>query len=148
MEAPFHYVVLRTFCYPTEIRDRVREALLFLAYGKTDEDRPVKLDEHSIEGSFGNKIKIMEIKIEKANDIKNFCKHALPLINKQEIDGIVDNDCFLRLKFSKEKAMEKLVYLAYNGNIISVKGKIKSYPSSRKNAIAAMEKAVEEYRNN
>jgi len=104
MEALFHYILLRVFCYPTESEEKVREALLLLGYGNKEVE--AKIEEQVVEGSFGDKIKIMELKIEKAREIKNLC------------------------------------------NVISFKGKIKAYPSSRENAISAITDAISRYHNN
>ncbi len=147
MESPFHYILLRIFCYPTEAEDKVREALLFVAYGKKAEAAN-RMEEHTLEGSFGDKIKVMEIKIEKARDIKNFCRNIFSLLDEKRIGRNVDDRCFFNFRFSKEKALEGHIVTAYDNNAISFKGKIKAYPSSRENAMNSIAKAMHEYHNN
>jgi len=146
MEALFHYVLLRVFCYSTESEEKVREALLFLGYG--DKEAETKIEEQVVEGSFVDKIKIMELKIEKAREIKNLCQAILPLIESRNAGSGVDDECFFHMKFSKEKASEGHVSLANDNNIVSFKGKIKAYPSSRENAISVITEAISKYHNN
>jgi len=148
MEAPFHYILLRTFCYPTEIRKTVRKSLVFIACGEHGEDMPANVEERPLEGSFGDKIIIMEIKIDRARDIKEFCRRAFPMLDVANIDTRIDNNLFLNLRFSKEKAAEGHMDFAHDGNIIFLKGKIKAYPASRENALNTITEAVREYHNN
>lgn len=147
MEVPFHYILLRTFCYPTEIRETVRKSLVFIARGDGD-DMPANVEERPLEGSFGDEIIIMEIKIDRARDIKEFCRRAFPMFDVANIDTRIDNNLFLNLRFSKEKAAEGCMDFAHDGNIISMKGKIKAYPASRENALNTITEAVGEYHNN
>jgi len=146
MEALFHYILLRVFCYPTESEEKVREALLLLGYGNKEVE--AKIEEQVVEGSFGDKIKIMELKIEKAREIKNLCQNIMPLIELRNVGNGIDDECFLHMKFSKEKAFGGHVALANDNNVISFKGKIKAYPSSRENAISAITDAISRYHNN
>ena len=146
MEALFHYIFLRVFCYSTESEEKVREALLFLGYG--DKKAEAKIEEQVVEGSFGDKIKIMELKIEKAREVKNLCRNIMPFLELRNIGNGIDDECFLHMRFSKEKAFEGHAALANDNNIISFKGKIKAYPSSRENAISAITDAIYQYHNN
>ncbi|MEA2054419.1 MAG: RNA-binding domain-containing protein [Candidatus Thermoplasmatota archaeon] len=146
MEAPFHYILLRTFCYSTESENKVREAILFIAYGKNDAEE--KIEEHVLEGYFGDKIKIMKLKIENARTIKNFCLRVLPMLDIKKIDESIDEDCSFHLKFSKEKALDGFIALAEDNNAVSLKGKIRVYPSCRESAIGKIMAAVHGYHNN
>jgi len=146
MDALFHYVLLRTFCYSTESEERVRETLLFLGYGNKKAE--AKIEEQVVEGSFGDKIKIMELKIEKAREVKNLCQNIIPMLDIKNLENNVDEECFLHIRFSKEKAFGEHISPADDNNVISFKGKIKSYPSSRENAISSILDAISRYHNN
>lgn len=145
MENPFHYILLRTFCYPTELRDRVRRAILFIAFGEGGEAG--ETEERILDGSFGD-IMVMEVRIEKARDIKDFCRRVFPMVDADDVGTDVDDNLFFHLKFSKEAAAEGKMDFAYDSNIVYVKGKIRAYPSSRENALDRITEAVKEYHNN
>ena len=145
MENPFHYITVRTFCYPTELKDRVRKAISFIAFGGDGEAE--KIEESVIEGSFGD-IVVMEARIERAKDIRDFCRRVFPLVDADDAVRDVDGNLFFHLKFGKEGAAEGKVVFAHDGNIIHMKGKIRAYPSSRENALGVISEAVREYHNN
>lgn len=136
MESPFHYVLIRTFCYATEDSQKVKEAFLFVANCEEEKIRRKK-----VEGYFGDEIEIFEITIKNASSVKKLCKHIFTAISKEDIEKNVDDDSSLILKFSKQDAFERKMLLTHGNDVIFLKGKIRAYPSNKENAIKTLIKA-------
>jgi len=143
MGSPFHYVVIRTFCYATEDEQKVKKAFSFISNCEEE-----KIDRRKVEGYFGDEIKIFEMMIKNSSSIKKLCKHIFTAISSEDIKKNVSNDCSLILKFSKQDAFEEKMTLTHGNDIIFLKGKIKAYPSSKENAIKTLLNAKREYRKN
>lgn len=139
MDPPFHYVRLTTFCYATEKKDRVREALSFIAYGDPDAG-PVTED--TIDGQFGDSITVMHVRLERAPRIRNLSQRILPPLSAEDVEQKVDNKWFFHLRFDKEDAFGGRLVLSEDTNVITVKGKIQVYPASRERAVARLRKYV------
>lgn len=131
MDSPFHYVVIRAFCYATEDEQKVEKAFSFIANCKEGE----KIKKKKVEGYFGDTIQIFELFIKNTSSIKALCKHIFPAISEEDIIKNVDNECSLILRFNKQDAFEGNIMLTHKNDVIFLKGKIKAYPSSRENAI-------------
>jgi len=146
MEALFHYIFLRVFCYSTESEEKVRESLVFAGYGNKNEDAEVEVQ--ALEGSFGDEIKVMELKIKKARDMKNLWRNIIPFLDVDDADKSIDEECFFHMRLSKEGAFNGHIMPADDNNIISLKGKVKSFPSSRENAVSIIKDAISRYHKN
>ncbi len=131
MESPFHYVVIRTFCYATEDSQKVEKALSFVANCK----EKGKIKREKIGGYFGDMIEVLELLIKNASSIKALCAHIFTAVSEEEIKKHVDEDCFLILRLSKQDAFEEHMVLAHGNDVIFLKGKIRAYPSNRENAL-------------
>jgi hypothetical protein len=139
MESPFHYVRLTTFCYATEISDRVREALSFIAYGNTNHD---EIEEEVIEGQFGDDIIVMHVRLERSRDIRALSRRMLLLLSPDDVEPKVDDKWFFHLRFDKEAAFRGNLDLSKGANVITLKGKIQVYPASRERAVACLREYV------
>ena len=139
MESPFHYVRLTTFCYATEIRERVREALSFIAYGYSNDD---EIEENAIEGQFGDDIIVMHIRLDRSRDIRALSNRLLTLLSPDEVEAKVDDKWFFHLRFGKEAAFNGDLHPTEGTNVITLKGKIQVYPASRERAVACLREYV------
>ncbi|MFO8132657.1 MAG: RNA-binding domain-containing protein [Thermoplasmatota archaeon] len=138
MDPPFHYVRLTTFCYQTENKDMVREALSHVAYGDPDGD----ICEEAIEGQFGDTITVMHARLRRSRDIRALSRRVLPLLSEEDVEGKVDNKWFFHLRFDKEAAFHGHLEPSDGTNVVTLKGKIRVYPASRERAVACLREYV------
>ena len=136
-----HNVSLRAFIQATESEDRVKIALSLFLFG--DKIKAVKT-----EGHYGNPIIILQAHV-KGRDCKRFIellKSKLPEHDldrlKNELDERIDDDCFLHVRFDKQAAYNGIVQLAATTDTIAAEIKLKAFPASRENAIAAAEEIL------
>jgi RNA binding exosome subunit len=124
----------RTFTHATEDEEKVEQALK-LASGADEITRSKS------EGYHGNPIVVMEAKISRSKEIKEFFA-SLPVEDVQRLlDTLeirIDEESMFFLRLDKQAAFEGRLTLGRNDDVISVRGKIKSYPQSRENALKTM----------
>jgi RNA binding exosome subunit len=124
----------RTFAHATEDEEKVEQALK-LASGADEITRSKS------EGYHGNPIVVMEAKISRSKEIKEFFA-SLPVEDVQRLlDTLeirIDEESMFFLRLDKQAAFEGRLTLGRNDDVISVRGKIKSYPQSRENALKTM----------
>jgi RNA binding exosome subunit len=145
MDTPFHYVVLSTFCYATEIFERVLQALHVVVVADPDAD--ILIEKNMVTGHFGDQLIILTARLDTAPVIRDFCSRTFPLVARDKFVRRIDDNCFFYLRFSKEAAYEGGLELTDTGNIITARGKIKAYPACWQNAIGTLQEAVAFYRN-
>lgn len=136
----FQTIQFRTFCLATEDEEKVEKALRFVAG-----DSPV--NRIKTEGVHGNPILILEFEIKNKREIDAFwnkikTKDLIPEILK-ELDKLIDDNCFLYLRFDKQKAFCEEFQLATHGDTIAMKSKIRVFPSRRDRAIESVRKFIE-----
>lgn len=124
----------RTFAHATEDEEKVEQALK-LASGADEITRSKS------EGYHGNPIVVMEAKISRSKEIKEFfaslsVEDVQRLLDTLEIR--IDEESMFFLRLDKQAAFEGRLTLGRNDDVISVRGKIKSYPQSRENALKTM----------
>jgi RNA-binding protein len=129
-------LAFRTFSHATESEERVEQALRFVS--GTD-----KIETSRSVGYHGNPIVIKEARITESRKIKSF----FDSLDKQEVrklldtlENRVDDDSFFFLRLDKQAAFMGVFKMADNEDIIAVRGKIKSYPQSRENAVIVMQR--------
>jgi RNA binding exosome subunit len=129
---PFHYVDLRAFCYVTEDRRRVEDALgLFLP-----EEFEIARTESA--GHYGDRILVLSARVETATDLRVVLDALaeLPGADCQrvlsELDERIDEDCSLFVSLDKQAAYGGDVRL---GDGITLRAKVETYPAKRERAI-------------
>ncbi len=131
-----HHIHFRTFVHATESPEKVRSALAHVV-------GDVEIAENKTSGHFGNPLIILETKLKKNRDIK-----ALMLRLKEE--GIVDyllqnlgdrldDECNFHFRLSKQKALEEILAIAEDKDVIACTAKVAAYPANRENALAVIE---------
>jgi hypothetical protein len=136
----FYYLRFRAYSHATENGFNVKEALRFVS--GTD-----KIEKTKTKGYHGNPIIIMESQIKKSRDIKNFFsklkKHGLieEILNALE-DRIDENNNFY-LRFDKQKAFDRKYEVVKHDDVISVKGKIKCFPTNKRNTVKTLKVFLE-----
>lgn len=130
----------RAFSHATENEDRVKQAI-------TNASGSEEFTCNKSYGYHGNPIVVIETKVTHAKDIK----HALSLLSeediKQLIDTIelrVDDESFFYMRLDKQEAYLGNLVLSNGEDVISVRGKIKSYPQNRENAIVSITQTLQQ----
>lgn len=124
-------LAFRTFAHATENEDRVEQALRFVSGAE-------EITKSRSEGYHGNPIVVVEARITRSKEIKSFFASLDAADVQKLIDTLelrVDEESMFFLRLDKQAAFEGRAVLADHDDIISVRGKIKSYPQSRDNAL-------------
>ena len=136
----FHYIKFRAYSHATENEKNVEKALRFIS--GTDE-----IEFRKTKGYHGNPIIIMEAEIKKSKDIRNFFsglkKQGLMEENLKDLEKRIDENSNFYLRFDKQKAFFQKYELVRHDDVISVSGKIKCFPTNKRNAIKTMKKFLE-----
>lgn len=135
-QAPIHYIRLRTFCYSTEKKERVKKAINFFL------SKEQEIIEEKIEGNFGNKYWIFKSEIEKSQRIRNLVNKLKTKLTekqykelKEKVPDRLDEECNLYLRFDKQKAFSEQLKLIKHGDAVLLRFKVAAYPAKKKNAI-------------
>ena len=124
-------LAFRTFAHATENEDRVEQALRFVSGAE-------EITKSRSEGYHGNPIVVVEARITRSKEMKSFFASLDAADVQKLIDTLelrVDEESMFFLRLDKQAAFEGRSVLADHDDIISVRGKIKSYPQSRDNAL-------------
>lgn len=136
----FHYIKFRAYCHATEDKSKVENSIRFVS----DTD---KIEKRTAKGYHGNPIAIMESAIKKSRDVKDFLlrlkKHGLVKKIWDELESRIDEDHNFYLRFDKQKAFFQKYELVKHDDVISVKGKIKCFPTNKRNAVKTMKILLE-----
>ena len=92
-------------------------------------------------GYHGNPITVMEAKITRSREIRDFFASLDTNDVRKLLDTLelrVDEESMFFLRLDKQEAYQGRIVLGRGDDVISVRGKVKSYPQSRENAINAM----------
>ena len=128
-------LAFRTFAHATEIEDRVEQALRFVSGAE-------EVTKSRSEGYHGNPIVVVEARITRSKEMKSFFASLDAADMQKLIDTLelrVDEESMFFLRLDKQVAFEGRSVLADHDDIISVRGKIKSYPQSRDNALKVID---------
>jgi RNA binding exosome subunit len=135
---PFHYVDLRTFCYATEDKRRVETALRTFLPEETD------LKRESTEGHNGDRIVILSVRLERADDIRHVLSKLTELGSFDqllaELDDRIDDNCAFFIGLDKQAAHGGAVEL---GDGLMLRGKVEAYPAKKERAIETATEALE-----
>lgn len=133
MRSVFSSLHARTFCHATEDLDRVKTALEN-AVGKSD----VKISR--TEGHHGNPIVILETAVEERDGIDEFFAR----LGRENVDEVLsslssrmDESCNLFIRLDKQAAFKGEIIFG-SDDVISVRIRVRSYPSRRDIAASAV----------
>lgn len=133
MRSVFSSLHARTFCHATEDLDRVKTALEN-AVGKSD----VKISR--TEGHHGNPIVILETAVEERDGIDEFFAR----LGRENVDEVLsslssrmDESCNLFIRLDKQAAFKREIIFG-SDDVISVRIRVRSYPSRRDIAASAV----------
>lgn len=133
----FHYIDLRAFCYATEVKDRVEDAL---GHYLPDE---YPIDQETSEGHHGDEIVVLSARVENADEVRHVMDHVLDAGERgsivDEIEERVDDDCAFHLRLDKQEAYSGRSAL---GDGLHLRAKVEAYPAKRENAIEAVRRSL------
>ncbi len=137
---PFHYLDLRAFCYATEDDARVEAALRTLL----PDEFPI--DRSTTEGHHGDRIVVLEARVERADDVRTVLEHILATATVTELEHTLtermDEDCAFFVRLDKQAAFRGSVRL---GRGIQLRGKVEAYPANREAAIENLARYLAEW---
>jgi RNA binding exosome subunit len=132
-------LAFRAFAHATEDPQKVEKALKFVSGAE-------EIAKTTSTGYHGNPIVIMEAKVTEGKALKAFFRSLAKEDLKTLLETIerrVDEESFFFLRLDKQEAFLGNFRMAEGEDVIAVRGKIKSYPQNRENALAAMKKFLE-----
>lgn len=131
----FHYVEFKTYCHATEAPEKVEGAL------ENTAGEEIEIDYSEAEGYYGNRIIILESKIERNREMDAFFD-KLP---ESTIDALlktlerrIDERCNFFFRLDKERAFLDEPELSEGENTIKVRARVESYPSKKETAVEKM----------
>ena len=133
-----HYITFRASVHATESDDRVKTALSMFLFDNT-------INETQTEGHFGNPILLLQGQIKGKDCIRfiDILKSGLPEYELEKLRNErcerIDEECCLHIRLDKQAAFEGQVRLATTADTITAKIKLKVYPATYENALAAAE---------
>jgi RNA binding exosome subunit len=130
----FTHIYFRIFCYPTEDPQRVKETLLFAAFGETI-PHEINYSETKTSSESKTPVIISEIVLKKNQYINEFFEKIQHHIDVDSLENRVDNKCFFYLRIDKQKAYKKIIQISDSGDSIYCKAKIRVYPAKRTEAV-------------
>ncbi len=129
---PFISVVLSTFAHATEDIEKVRTAMMNIL------PKDAKIDSKNMEGHHGNPIILLETKISKKSQVRDWWKNFSEKIGAKGIEKIleslpenIDDSCHLCLRLEKKSAHLGEYVLTAGGDPIHVKLKIGTWPAKK-----------------
>jgi RNA binding exosome subunit len=129
----------RTFAHATEDPERVEKALRFVSGAEN-------VTRSSSTGYHGNPITVLEAKVTDSKHIKAVLRSLGPetlRILRDSLDRRLDEESFFYFRLDKQEAFLERFVLADGEDVIAVRGKVKSYPQNRDNAMASMRNILE-----
>jgi RNA binding exosome subunit len=139
VKRPFAVLHARTFCHASEDLDKVMTAL-----ENTVGKSAIRISR--TEGHHGNPISILETTVEDAEGIDTFFS-KLDLEDVDEflssLSSRIDDSCNLFIRLDKQAAFKGETKLGRNDDVISVRVRVRSFPSKCEVAASAVREYLE-----
>jgi RNA binding exosome subunit len=132
-------LAFRTFAHATEDPDRVEKALRFVSGAE-------EIKKSNSTGYHGNPIVVMEARVTDSKSIRAlFRSLSRDDLSKllETLDRRLDEESFFFLRLDKQEAFLGKFIMTEGEDVIAVRGKVKSYPQTRENAMETMRKFLE-----
>lgn len=131
MQATFHRLDVRVFCYATENKDLLRETFEKLCIAG-------EFSEETVESEHGNRMTILQTEFRKEKECAAlFAGLGTDVLRKilDRLDDCVDEDCVIYIRLDKQAAVQGRYEIAHHGDVFSITGKIVSHPARKEIAI-------------
>lgn len=129
-------LAFRTFAHATEDPDRVEKALRFVSGAE-------EVKRSNSTGYHGNPIIVLEARVTDSKSIKTLFRS----LDREDLENLLDTldrrldeESFFFLRLDKQEAYQERFRMAEGEDVIAIRGKVKSYPQTRENAMEAMRK--------
>jgi len=139
VKKPFAVLHARTLCHATEDFERVRSALEN-AIGKSE------INISKTEGHHGNPIVILEAAVEGMDRIDRFfSKLSRTDVGEllSSVSSRIDDSCNLFIRIDKQAALKDEIMLCREGDVISVRIRVRSFPAKREIATLTVREYLE-----
>lgn len=127
-DVAFHWIRVQTFCYATERRELLEEAMELLL-GDADE-----FSEDECEGEHGNVMTILEARLSRQRQYRTLFGNLGAPVREwilEDMDNRLDDDCTFYLRLDKQKAVQGEYVPAHHGDVIAVTGKVQAHPARK-----------------
>ena len=137
-DVPFKSMTARAFCNATELDERVLEALRNVVG-----DAEVSVEE--TEGHSGNRLLILTADIRRRH-VRVMFDRMLAIVPQliEESDDRLDEENSFHIRLDKQAAFTGEMRLARRGDVISISGKVESYPRNREVALTSFRSFLDE----
>lgn len=128
----FHWMRVQTFCYATERKELLEEAMEALL-GDADEYS----EDESI-GEHGNVMTILEAHLSHQRQYRNLFINLGEPVRQWILDDIenrIDDDCVFYIRMDKQKAVQGIYEPAHHGDVMAITGKVQSHPARKDVAV-------------
>lgn len=128
----FHWMRVQTFCYATERKELLEEAMETLL-GDADE-----YSEDESVGEHGNVITILEAHLSHQRQYRNLFVNLGEPVRQWILDDIenrIDDDCVFYIRLDKQKAVQGIYEPAHHGDVMAITGKVQSHPARKDVAV-------------
>ncbi|MDO5834876.1 MAG: RNA-binding protein [Methanobacterium sp.] len=138
-----HNLSYRAFVYGTENEDKVREALSTLL-------PTAQPDREITEGYHKNQVTILQGKITKKREVKDFLEKIVALKSSskkrilRELEHRMDDRGNLFLRFDKQRAYMGDLKIVEHGDALHLKLKIAAYPARKEEALKVARQIFQE----
>ena len=128
----FHWMRVQTFCYATERKELLEEAMEILL-GDADE-----YSEDESVGEHGNVMTILEARLTHQRQYRNLFVNLGEPVRQWILDDIenrIDDDCVFYIRLYKQKAVQGIYETAHHGDVMAITGKVQSHPARKDVAV-------------
>ena len=128
----FHWMRVQTFCYATERKELLEEAMEILL-GDADE-----YSEDESVGEHGNVMTILEARLTHQRQYRNLFINLGEPVRQWIIDDIenrIDDDCVFYWRLDKQKSVQGIYEPAHHGDVMAITGKMQSHPARKDVAV-------------
>ncbi len=127
----FHWMRVQTFCYATERKELLEEAMEILL-GDADE-----YSEDESVGEHGNVMTILEAHLTHQRQYRNLFVNLGEPVRQWILDDIENriDDCVFYIRLDKQKAVQGIYEPAHHGDVMAITGKVQSHPARKDVAV-------------
>jgi len=130
----FHWVDLRTFCYATEERERVEQALRFASGGD--------IRSTTAESHYGNPLLLLGSRLDTAEAIvacwNRIVTRDVAAVWREHLEDRVDDSNVFHARLDKQEAYRERIVPATSADVIDLTAKVRAYPAKRETALALL----------
>ena len=135
----FHWMRVQTFCYATERKELLEEAMEILL-GDADE-----YSEDESVGEHGNVMTILEAHLTHQRQYRNLFVNLGEPVRQWILDDIenrIDDDCVFYIRLDKQKAVQGIYEPAHHGDVMAITGKVQSHPARKDVAVRNLKEVL------